>query len=337
MSRRDHIRPDEDDAGVLGAVAQGRAPSLNGYTALDAGNIAAGLVPTHNAAGVMTGLGTAASFAAVPLSSIKEYLDTERDQKKLKGFLGGLTTGQLTALSHHNEAVREELNSRGSRMVDAGLGAGAGAGLGLAGSAAAVAMLGSNPAGWAVLAAGAVGGIGGGIGGSKLYDKLFATERQQTVKLVEGIQQKQAQGQPIEPEEVFAVLAASVRGPEGTRIRSQLKREAGTTLFRKALESEKGRAAIQKMMTDPSNDMALSSHTGLMMDFQTGMTITDQYAALLNSKQIEAPALMINRDNLAQLMTMEKQMGVAQPAPDLAMAGVDSLPEPRGGGRRGRA
>ncbi len=198
--------------------------------------------------------------------------------------------------------AREMLNERDAKVTDAiGKAAVSGA-VGLGAGAAALALAG--PVGWLAAAAIGIGAtVAGSIGGSKAYDALLKTETKDTQALLAKIAFAQSQGVAVPVEAVGAALLSTIPEAERKAIENQLERKTGTRSFHQALQDGEYQA-IRDLMVE--YDTYIRTQTDVKPDSKNAMmTVAEQLTPVINSGQLQAGALIFDKDNLPILYAMQ--------------------------------
>jgi hypothetical protein len=208
-----------------------------------------------------------------------------------------------------SSAAEEGLREKNKKIVDSIGDAGAstlGATIAGAGAVAGTAiLLGSNPVGWVAGLVGIGGSIVGGIGGSKAYDALLKSETKDAMSLVAKIRYAQDQGvDDMPPEAIAGALFASMPEHMRKKIEDKLEEKTGTRSFHEAVKKEKYKE-LRELMTE--YDLDIRTQTGILFNPENPqITAAEQLTQLINTRQLDARALIFDKDNMPILQAMQK-------------------------------
>lgn len=311
--------------------------SFGARDAVQAGELVSGFAP-----------GAIGQFASVPFTAAGEAMDFNQRIQDLQQDTGA-SYASLQWHAHYNDALRQDFQSKNEKIFNSAASATGGAAGAVAGMSLAPIALGTmmaTPAGWAVGAASIGGMILGGMGGGMFTNYLLQTERQSVLDIVENIEAKKQQGIPVTAEEVFAVFASGVGYNQGGReIRKALIAEAKTGIFKKAVQTEEGLAAISRIMQNSyiAEKVAMQAVGPLYMQnlMQTGdassaaRIVMQQYADDIN-RGMPAGYLLVNSQNIDIYHMMNSQQpgqyvntGMQSPLVNASMAEPTMLPSPQ--------
>lgn len=286
MVRRRDEKP-YDPRGIIEKVAGGDVGKLDVVDGLEAGSLAADMLP-----------GVGQVFGA-PLDSVRGGMTAERERHAIEKDLGT----NLAAARNQSRVMRRKSDELKGRSEIAFERSGVQAGAAFAGGA--VMPL--------------VGSFGGQYLAGKAMDSMGAAEHmedQDAIGMVSQMKQMQASGQRVPAEMVFATLVANL--PDGTGIRAENRLEGltGTRKFEEALAEEKN-TAISRLMPEFDTDLRADlAGSGVNIAFDPNnprKTVSQQLADMINTGKINPDALIL-RDKL-------QDMNVVKPSVTPANAG----------------
>jgi len=196
-------------------------------------------------------------------------------------------------------------NSAVSGAASIGAMAAAGGAMAAAAEGAAAGTLLGGPFG--TIIGGAVGmaaGVVAGMGASKAYSALFKSETKDTQALFAKIRMAQLKGFDMPVEAVGAALLSTLPEHARKKIEDELETKTGTRSFHKAVQEERY-GVIRELMK--KYDLDIRAQTGVIVDANDpDMTVAEQLTPLLNARQLDARALIADKDNLPIFEAMQK-------------------------------
>lgn len=287
-------RNDDDSRGYVQKASEDGIGALDRKDVIDAASDASTILP-----------GAIGDVAAAPLKALSGSMSSEADYAKYSKKLGrDLSSG---ANDPHNRALRRDLEEMDGR---------AGSNFGKYGSMGAGAIAG-QAVGSAVLPIPIVGTVAGAWAGSSvaegLYEEAVKTQDQDAVGLVTQLREMQKKTQQVKPELVFAALAANLPDRAENRVLDRLEGLAGTRKFSEAVEQGKT-GALTRLMAEFDTDIRADTH----MPFDpknARKTASEQYAELINSRQMDARALLFRADMPSANTIVASQQSSVQQQP----------------------
>lgn len=148
-------------------------------------------------------------------------------------------------------------------------------------------------AGWAV---GIAAGIAGAYVADRAFEAFFPRKTETPVEVVSQMRGQQQGGQAVQAEAVFVALSGNLPEKNKERIRADLYKLTGNRSMKAALEAG-NIEALHKLMV--KYDDVIRAETGAIMDMNNpGLTAAEQYAAAINSGQLDARALLFRDGRL---------------------------------------
>lgn len=295
MADRKNIA-DDDDIGLVGKVTSGKIDRITPGDVAEGASMGAGFL-LHGPLQAVT----------VPIDAYVADEHAGFEQAKIEKKLG-ISFKQGTRESSAFRRKFSELKERKWEAVVSGTGA-------LAGMATTTAIAGAilaGPPGWLTgLAIGGAGAIGGGFAGSKLYRAAFGQPDTLALNLVSDIQAVWDRRQAVDEGSVAAALIANL--PDyNERVVNRIVDGWGSY---EVLRDAKERGNVKAVGDFRAVSDIINAHYEPVditivqrMPQLEGMTIPEQYAAMLNERIIKPKALLSPSSRTREVARAEMQM-----------------------------
>jgi hypothetical protein len=277
-AQADDTMLDDDERGTYDKITSGELDQLG---LKDGSKIAADVAPMFGPGGQLIGAAAEAVHSQAQSDERKEWykkfanLDLDKAQAGSKGArkeLERLDTNWVTRLTH------------------VGLVAVAG----IAGAMLGAATLSFLPFGG--LIGGVLGSMAAGYAAEQVYKATVETHEQDGFKRSADDYVKQRQRKPVTSLEAAATLLANMDAQAQTKYEDKLEEATGTRNFAAALKTDKGKAALKKIMRDSNLQNKLHAHYGIPDDGM--MPVEEKYAEMLN-QGLDGRLIVMKREAIA--------------------------------------